>query len=67
MTRVRVWSAAMAITVVGVLVVQAADEWAEGFAWPSAETRPWFYWYWISDNLSKEGITQDLESMLRLR
>jgi hypothetical protein len=42
------------------------EEWAQRFAAPPPETRPWCYWYWISDNLSKEGITRDLEAMARV-
>ncbi len=37
-----------------------------GFHQPPAATRPWCYWYWISDNISKEGITRDLEAMARV-
>jgi hypothetical protein len=37
-----------------------------GFSNPPEETKPWCYWYWISDNLSKEGITRDLEAMARV-
>ncbi len=33
---------------------------------PPDTTKPWVYWYWISDNISKEGITRDLESMQRI-
>ena len=45
---------------------QAADPMADGFARPPEQTKPWCYWYWISDNLSREGITQDLEAMARV-
>ncbi len=38
----------------------------EEFSSPPAHTKPWVYWYWISDNISKEGITRDLESMARV-
>jgi hypothetical protein len=38
----------------------------EEFRNPPAETKPWCYWYWISDNLSKDGITKDLEAMARV-
>lgn len=31
-----------------------------------AGTRPGCYWYWINDNISKEGITKDLEAMARV-
>ena len=44
----------------------AADWLAEGFARPPEQTKPWCYWYWISDNLSKEGIAHDLEAMARV-
>ncbi len=37
-----------------------------GFARPPESTKPWCYWYWISDNLSKEGLTRDLEGMARV-
>ena len=35
----------------------------QGFQQPPAATRPWCYWYWISDNISREGLTRDLEAM----
>ncbi len=38
----------------------------DGFRQPPDQTRPWVYWYWISDNISKEGITRDLETMARV-
>ena len=38
----------------------------EGFVRPPDSTKPWCYWYWISDNVSKEGITRDLEAMARV-
>lgn len=31
-----------------------------------AETRPGCYWYWMNDNISKPGITKDLEAMARV-
>jgi len=37
-----------------------------GFRHPPEATKPWCYWYWISDNISKEGITRDLEAMARV-
>ncbi len=42
------------------------DALAAGFAQPPAQTKPWCYYYWISDNISKEGITKDLEAMQRV-
>lgn len=46
--------------------VPEANDMEAGFAAPPADTRPWCYWYWISDNLSKDGITRDLEAMARV-
>ncbi|HWQ93095.1 MAG TPA: glycosyl hydrolase, partial [Clostridia bacterium] len=43
----------------------AADDLERGFANPPVSTKPWCYWYWISDNISREGITKDLEAMKR--
>ncbi|NLP12646.1 hypothetical protein GX408_19765, partial [bacterium] len=35
----------------------------QGFHHPPESTKPWVYWYWISDNISRQGITRDLEAM----
>ncbi|NLX95946.1 MAG: hypothetical protein GXY83_07205 [Rhodopirellula sp.] len=43
-----------------------ADPLADGFRDPPPATKPWCYWYWISDNLSKDGLTRDLEAMARV-
>jgi len=43
-----------------------ADKLASNFTKPPAETRPGCYWYWINDNISKAGITKDLEAMARV-
>ena len=45
---------------------RAADALDQGFANPPESTKPWCYWYWISDNISREGITRDLEAMKRV-
>lgn len=37
-----------------------------GFAAPPVEARPWVYWFWMDGNISREGITADLESMQRV-
>ena len=42
-----------------------ADDLAERFASPPPSARPWVYWFWINGNISKEGITADLESLQR--
>jgi hypothetical protein len=33
---------------------------------PPEETKPWCYWYWLKGNISKDGITKDLEAMARV-
>lgn len=45
--------------------VAAADDLEQGFAQPPASARPWVYWFPLSGNLTKEGITADLEAMQR--
>ncbi|MCB0689565.1 MAG: hypothetical protein KDC53_23660, partial [Saprospiraceae bacterium] len=36
---------------------------AVGFEHLPDSTKPWVYWYWISDHISKDGISRDLELM----
>jgi len=45
---------------------QTSDFLSENFKNPPAATKPWVYWYWISDHISKEGITKDLEAMAKV-
>jgi hypothetical protein len=37
-----------------------------GFVNPPDSARPWVYWFWLNGNLSKEGVTADLEAMKRV-
>lgn len=41
----------------------AQDPLAAEFAVPPVAARPWTYWMWMDGNLSREGITADLEAM----
>ena len=43
--------------------VQSADRLREGFADPPREARPHVWWHWMNGNVSKAGITADLEAM----
>ncbi len=43
-----------------------ADDLSEKFVSPPASARPWVYWTWLNSNLTKEGITADLEAMQRV-
>ncbi len=46
-------------------VTHAGDSLAQDFAAPPASARPWVYAFIVDGNLSKEGITADLEAMKR--
>ncbi len=34
-----------------------------GFNIPADTNKVWCYWYWLNDDISKEGVTKDLEAM----
>ena len=36
------------------------------FKSPPDNARPWVFWFWINGNISREGITKDLEAMKRV-
>ncbi|GIV21672.1 MAG: hypothetical protein KatS3mg023_3423 [Armatimonadota bacterium] len=42
-----------------------ADSLEEGFRNPPNSAKPHTWWHWVNDNISKEGITADLEAMKR--
>ena len=44
-------------------VGRADDSLEANFRQPPAEARPWVYWFWMNGNITKEGITADLEAM----
>lgn len=44
----------------------APDALARSFTAPPASARPWVYWFWLNGNITKQGITADLESMKRV-
>ena len=39
---------------------------SKGFILPLDSIKPFVYWYWVSDNISKDGITKDLEAMAKV-
>ncbi len=61
--------AATALSLLGAIAIghgaEAASALERGFRAPPEATKPWCYWYWISDNISKAGLTRDLEAMAR--
>ncbi|RZK60767.1 MAG: glycoside hydrolase family 2 [Pedobacter sp.] len=42
------------------------DAFRKGFEVPQDSLKPYVYWYWVSDNISKTGITKDLEAMAKV-
>jgi len=42
------------------------DSLAQAFTQPPASARPWVYWFWVNGNVTREGITADLEAMERV-
>ena len=43
--------------------LHAADRLADNFAHPPASAKPWVYWYFMDGNMTRDGITADLEAM----
>ena len=43
--------------------VVKAEDIEQGFANPPSSARPQTWWHWVSGNVTKEGITADLEAM----
>ena len=47
--------------------VADAHDWINTFANPPDATYPWVYSFWLGGNVSKEGITADLEGMAQAK
>lgn len=47
-------------------LAQAASELEQNFSRPPDSARPWVYWFWLNGNVTREGITADLEAMKRV-
>jgi hypothetical protein len=47
------------------LLVSLGADLEREFAVPPAAAKPWVYWFWMDGNVSREGITADLEAMHR--
>jgi len=45
--------------------LSAPTDLASEFRDPPDSARPWVYWFWIDGNITREGITADLEAMHR--
>ena len=44
----------------------SAEEVAGKFASPPLDCGPWVYWFWMGGNITREGVTADLEAMQRV-
>jgi hypothetical protein len=58
--------ALVAAALLGVSAFAAADPLAAGFQSPPPETRPLTFWNWMNGNVTRQGITLDLEAMQRV-
>src|SRR5437667_3037637 len=45
---------------------EPAAELRGNFLQPPPSARPWVYWFWLNGNVTREGITADLESLHRV-
>ena len=54
------------LTTMSLLVAVEAKDLEAGFKHPPEETKPWCYWYWLNNDITKEGVTKDLEAMARV-
>lgn len=66
MKSIKIAACFFAATAFSPILLAAPDALETGFIETPAQTRPWCYWYWISDHISREGITKDLEAMKRV-
>ncbi len=59
-----------ALTILGAALLlgrpAAADSLQQRFTAPPAAARPWVYWFWSNGNITRQGITADLEAMKRV-
>jgi len=44
-------------------LLKAAEPLTQQFQNPPEETKPWCYWYWYKSDITRDGITKDLEAM----
>src|SRR3982750_871684 len=63
MRPIRMLALSLVIASMHVTMAKAADELEAGFLNPPASARPHTWWHWMDGNITKEGITADLEAM----
>lgn len=59
------WVAVACVCLLGVAARCLGASMEEDFAAPPDSARPWVYWYFMDGNLTREGMTADLEAMKR--
>jgi len=59
-------SAALCLLLSTALLPAESDKLAEGFESPPASAKPHTWWHWMNGNITKEGLTADLEAMARV-
>ena len=62
----RIFSTIIQAFLVVLIHAETIDSLLVNFRNPPSNTKPWVYWYWTSDNISKEGISKDLEAMAKV-
>ena len=55
--------AVLAITISSMSIVTAGENLESGFNNPPAQARPYVWWHWMNGNITRQGITADLEAM----
>jgi len=45
---------------------KAQADMEDTFRNPPPDARPWTYWFWMNGNITREGITADMEAMARV-
>lgn len=58
--------AVVVLALCGAIRASSEDELVRGFRNPPPSARPHTWWHWINGNITKEGITADLEAMKRV-
>jgi hypothetical protein len=62
----RKWTLILLLMVLCISTPASAAGLVEGFKNPPDTAKPWVFWLWINGNISREGITKDLEAMKRV-
>lgn len=57
--------AAILFSLIASLAGATEPTFAAGFRTPPPAARPWVFWFWINGNISRQGITADLEALQR--